>query len=75
VAAVSLHPGAINMITRGGPMNSTMVISYYTYKVAFRNSEVGYGSALATIMGAFILVFSILFLRVRNNLLNKEASW
>jgi raffinose/stachyose/melibiose transport system permease protein len=65
----------IYMITRGGPMNSTMVISYYTYKVAFRNSEVGYGSALATIMGAFILVFSILFLRVRNNLLNKEASW
>jgi len=61
----------IYIITRGGPMSSTMVIAMYMYKTAFSNSRVGYGSAVATIMGVFVLLFSIVFLRVRNNLLNR----
>jgi raffinose/stachyose/melibiose transport system permease protein len=62
----------VYLITRGGPMGSTMVVSMYMYVNAFANARVGYGSAVATIMGVLILVFSIIFLRIRNNLLIKE---
>jgi raffinose/stachyose/melibiose transport system permease protein len=60
----------IYIVTRGGPMSSTMVIAMYMYTMAFANSRVGYGSAVALIMGAFILVFSILYLRIRNRVLS-----
>jgi raffinose/stachyose/melibiose transport system permease protein len=63
----------IYIITRGGPMSSTMVISFYMYTTAFSNSRVGYGSSVATIMGIFILVFSIIFINIRNRIL-KEMS-
>lgn len=63
----------IYMITKGGPMNSTMVISMYMYVTAFSNSRVGYGSAVATIMGIFILVFSIVFINMRNKILKATS--
>lgn len=63
----------IYIITRGGPMSSTMVISFYMYTTAFSNSRVGYGSSVATIMGTFILVFSVIFITIRNKIL-KEMS-
>jgi ABC-type sugar transport system permease subunit len=63
----------VYIITKGGPMNSTMVISMYMYVTAFSNSRVGYGSAVATIMGLFILIFSIVFINIRNKMLRATS--
>lgn len=56
------------IITKGGPAWSTMVLSVYMYDNAFRISRVGYGAAVAIILGLMVFVFSILFLRARERL-------
>jgi len=33
--------------TRGGPINSTVTLVYYVYKVAFQESRFGYGAAVS----------------------------
>jgi ABC-type sugar transport system permease subunit len=73
IAAVQVFD-YVYIITRGGPMSSTQVIASYMYQNAFGNARVGYGSAIATVMGIIILAFSIIFLRYRGALLSKEAS-
>ncbi|ABI67742.1 carbohydrate ABC transporter permease [Syntrophomonas wolfei] len=47
----------IFLLTRGGPDNSTITLSIYTYMQAFESTEFGYGSALATIM--FLILFAV----------------
>ena len=42
--------------TRGGPGRATHVIATFTYTTAFRESYVGYGSALAIVMALVSLV-------------------
>ncbi len=56
------------IITRGGPAWATMVLSVYMYDNAFRYNKLGYGSAVAIVLGVLILLFSIVFLRVRERL-------
>jgi ABC-type sugar transport system permease subunit len=73
IAAIQIFD-YVYIITRGGPLGSTQVIASYMYQNAFSNARVGYGSAIATIMGLIILAFSILFLRYRSALLSKEVS-
>lgn len=51
--------------TRGGPGFSSMVISYYIYHEGFVVNRMGYATAAAVTMGAIILLFSMLFMRVR----------
>jgi len=53
------------IITRGGPGTASMVLSVYLYKNAFSFHKVGYGSAVAVVLGVIILLFSIVFLRLR----------
>jgi raffinose/stachyose/melibiose transport system permease protein len=53
------------IVTKGGPAFSTMVLSLYMYSNAFRYSKVGYGAAIAVVLGVIIFLFSILFLRFR----------
>jgi ABC-type sugar transport system permease subunit len=56
------------IITKGGPAWSTMVLSVYMYDNAFRISRVGYGAAVAVVLGIVVFVFSILFLRAKERL-------
>ena len=56
--------GRSHLITRGGPNDATQVWVRYIYQTGFRNSELGYASALAIILFAFMLVFAMLQLRV-----------
>lgn len=53
------------IMTRGGPAGGSLVLSVHMYDNAFRYSRVGYGAALAVVLGLFILVFSIVFLEVK----------
>jgi raffinose/stachyose/melibiose transport system permease protein len=64
IAALKIF-GQIFVLTRGGPGNATLVPSYFAYKNFFENANVGYGSAIATVLALIILVLTALFLRVQ----------
>jgi multiple sugar transport system permease protein len=52
----------------GGPANATMVVSVYQWLMAFRELELGYGSAMGIVLFTIILVltlFQVRFLRRR----------
>jgi raffinose/stachyose/melibiose transport system permease protein len=49
-------------MTNGGPGTATQVPSYYSYQSFFTNLQVGYGSAIATVMTAIIICVSVVFL-------------
>ena len=44
----------------GGPLNSTRVLVYHLYSIAFRNLDMGYGSAIAFILFAILLIVTVL---------------
>jgi raffinose/stachyose/melibiose transport system permease protein len=49
-------------LTNGGPGTATQVPSYYSYQSFFTNLQVGYGSAIATVMTVIIICVSAIFL-------------
>ena len=50
----------IYVMTKGGPLNSTKTIVYYIYEKAFENLDLGYASAMAVILLAVVMVFSLI---------------
>ena len=48
----------IQLLTSGGPNNSTQTIMYYIYYNAFKLSRYGYGSAMGVILALIIAAFS-----------------
>jgi raffinose/stachyose/melibiose transport system permease protein len=57
--------GWIYALTSGGPGVATQVPSYYAYQSFFTNLDVGYGSAIATVMTVIIVAVSVVFLWVQ----------
>jgi raffinose/stachyose/melibiose transport system permease protein len=55
--------GQIYVLTRGGPGTATIVPSYFAYQNFFEKANVGYGSAISTIMTVIILLLTIVFIR------------
>ncbi|WP_206184568.1 carbohydrate ABC transporter permease [Thermoactinospora rubra] len=64
IAALKVF-GPIFVLTRGGPGDATMVPSYFSYLNFFQKSNVGYGSAIATVLALVIVAVTFLFLRVQ----------
>ena len=54
----------IQLLTSGGPNNSTQTIMYYIYYNAFKLSRYGYGSAMGIILAIIIAVFSAVQFRL-----------
>jgi ABC-type sugar transport system permease subunit len=54
----------IYALTRGGPANGTMVISFYAYFETFNYLNYGKGSAIAIIVSFLTLVFSVIYMWV-----------
>lgn len=52
------------VMTAGGPNNSSQTLGSYLYRVGFRNDEMGYASALATLLFVITLILTIIQLRV-----------
>jgi ABC-type sugar transport system permease subunit len=52
----------ILILTGGGPEGSTVVPSYYAYRNFFELSQVGYGSAIATVMSVVIFIVAAVML-------------
>ena len=48
----------IQLLTSGGPMNSTSTIMYYIYDTAFQTYRYGYANAMGIILAIIIAVFS-----------------
>jgi multiple sugar transport system permease protein len=52
----------VYIMTGGGPVNSTLMYVLYLYKTGFQYIEMGYASALAWVLFAIVLVFSLFIL-------------
>jgi multiple sugar transport system permease protein len=52
-------------ITQGGPGNASETINLYLYSVAFAYYDIGYGSAIAVVFFALIVLLSLVLLWVR----------
>jgi multiple sugar transport system permease protein len=50
----------IYVTTRGGPLQATTVIVYYLYSQAFQFFHAGYAAAIALVLFAATLVFSVI---------------
>ena len=55
----------IFVMTQGGPGTATQVIGTYTYRKAFEQGDIGYGSALSMVMTVITLIASYIFIRLR----------
>ena len=64
IAALKVF-GQIFVLTRGGPGNATLVPSYFAYKSYFEKANVGYGSAISTVLTVIILALTFVFLRLQ----------
>ena len=52
----------VNIMTRGGPFNQSSVLAQMMYIEAFNNYAMGYGAAIATILGLISLVLILYYL-------------
>jgi ABC-type sugar transport system permease subunit len=53
-----------NVLTKGGPANSTLVLYQNIYNNAFNYFDMGYASAQAFVLTALVMVFSILNMKI-----------
>jgi multiple sugar transport system permease protein len=54
--------GTLLVLTKGGPANATMVLSYLVYQTLTLNLRFGRGAALALLVVLFLVTFSVLYL-------------
>ncbi len=50
----------IQVMTEGGPGTSTYTLGYYIYYSAFKRQKIGYSSAVAWVLMAIVMAFSII---------------
>ncbi|MBV9279299.1 MAG: sugar ABC transporter permease [Chloroflexi bacterium] len=58
--------GQVYNLTQGGPMNDTQTLVMYIYNTAFRDFNLGYGSALSYALFLIMFVFSLIQLHFFN---------
>jgi len=56
----------VYVMTSGGPVNSTHMLSTYSYKTSFELFKYSKGSAIANVLLAILLVVGVFYLRVTN---------
>jgi putative chitobiose transport system permease protein len=57
----------IYIMTQGGPLNHSKTVVYYVYEKAFQDLEINYASAIGLILFLFILILSIINLKLSRN--------
>ncbi len=58
----------VYITTAGGPANATLVLALHMYENAFHYDKIGYGAAIAIVLGLLISVLSVGFNFARNRL-------
>jgi raffinose/stachyose/melibiose transport system permease protein len=61
----------VYVMTGGGPNHASDVLGNYLYRTGFRNDEMGYASAIATLL--FIITFLLTIIQLRLGRTGKEA--
>ena len=54
----------IQLLTRGGPLNSTMTIMYQIYDTAYTRQDFGYANAMGVVLAIIIAIFSAIQFKV-----------
>ncbi|MDR1287527.1 MAG: sugar ABC transporter permease [Treponema sp.] len=54
----------IYLLTKGGPANATFVLPILSYYTAFFRSQLGYASAISTLMLGVLLVLALIYMRI-----------
>ncbi|OGC87055.1 MAG: hypothetical protein A2142_05400 [candidate division Zixibacteria bacterium RBG_16_48_11] len=54
----------IFVMTKGGPLNSTLTVVYQVYEVGFNRFQMGYASAIAYVLFVIIMIFALLQMRL-----------
>jgi len=54
----------IFVMTKGGPLNSTLTMVYQVYEVGFNRFQMGYASAIAYVLFFIILTFSLIQMKL-----------
>ena len=54
----------IQLLTKGGPLNSTMTIMYQVYDTAYRLQDFGYANAIGVVLAIIIAIFSAIQFKV-----------
>ena len=52
------------ILTKGGPLDSTLTVSVYLYQHAFQYLELGYGSAIAYILAGITIALSLIQMKL-----------
>ncbi|MBI5956820.1 MAG: sugar ABC transporter permease [Chloroflexi bacterium] len=60
IRATQLSFGLIYVMTGGGPVEATNVVVLYLYQQAFEFFKMGYASAVAYVLFAFIFVLALI---------------
>ena len=53
----------INILTGGGPANTTATITQFIYTYGIKSLKFGYGSAGAVVMAAIVLLLSVQYIK------------
>ena len=54
------------VMTGGGPVNSTTTLVYLVFKEAFENINMGYASAIATVLFVLILIITVINMKIQD---------
>ena len=57
----------VYIMTQGGPLNHSKTVVYYVYERAFQDLEINYASAIGLVLFIFILILSLINLRISRN--------
>ena len=61
----------VYVMTGGGPNHASDVLGNYLYRVGFRNDEMGYASAIATLL--FVITFALTIVQLKIGRTGKES--
>ncbi len=61
------------IMTRGGPVDSTLFYAFYLFNNGFRYMKMGYASAMAWVLFAIILALTLIQFRMARNLVYYES--
>ena len=68
---ISNFADLIVVMTNGGPADRTQIVASYIFTQAFKRLDFGYASAIALVLLALLLVYSLLIVLLRQTMLNK----
>ncbi len=69
---ISNFADLIVVMTGGGPADRTQIVASYIFTQAFKALDFGYASAIALVLLALLLAYSMLIILLRQTLLNRD---